>query len=44
MATIVKKRDGKRYAAAAAKIAPDKQFSLEEAVDIVKSMPAATVW
>ena len=41
MATIVRKRGGKRYEAAAAKIAPDKQYSLEEAVDIVKSMPAA---
>ena len=41
MATIVRKRGGKRYEAAAAKIAPDKQYSLEEAVGIVKSMPAA---
>src|SRR5499433_3508746 len=40
MATIVRKRGGKRYAEAAAKIAPDKQYSLEEAVGIVKSMPA----
>jgi len=40
MATIVRRRGGKRYAAAAAKIAPDKQYSLEEAVAIVKSMPA----
>src|SRR5215471_12231320 len=40
MATIVKKRGGKRYEAASAKIAPDKQYSLEEAVDLVKSMPA----
>ena len=41
MATIVRKRGGKRYEAAAAKIAPDKQYSLEEAVALVKSMPAA---
>src|SRR5215510_550395 len=41
MATIVTKRGGKRYEAAAAKIAPDKQYSLEEAVALVKSMPAA---
>ena len=41
MATIVRRRGGKRYEAAAAKIAPDKQYSLEEAVGIVKSMPAA---
>ena len=41
MATIVRKRGGKRYEAAAAKIAPDKQYSLEEAVGILKSMPAA---
>ena len=40
MATIVRKRGGKRYAEAAAKIAPDKQYSLEEAVGILKSMPA----
>src|SRR5690242_10547058 len=41
MATIVRKRGGKRYAAAAEKIAPDKQYSLEEAVAILKDMPAA---
>src|SRR5262244_4518166 len=40
MATVVRKRGGKRYAEAAAKIAPDKQYSLEEAVGIVKAMPA----
>jgi ribosomal protein L1 len=40
MATIVSKRGGKRYEAAAAKIAPDKQYSLDEAVAVVKSMPA----
>src|SRR6266850_336351 len=40
MATIVRKREGKRYAAAAAKIAPDKQYAFEEAVALVKSMPA----
>src|SRR4030095_7322892 len=31
----------KRYEAAAAKLAPDKQYSLDEAVAIVKEMPAA---
>src|SRR6266550_3866288 len=41
MATIVRRRGGKRYEAAAAKIAPDKQYSLDEAVSILKSMPAA---
>src|SRR6266550_401519 len=41
MATIVSKRTGKRYNEAAAKIAPDKQYTLEEAVAVVKSMPAA---
>src|SRR5689334_8163609 len=41
MATIVRKRGSKRYAAAAEKIAPDKQYSLEEAVAILKDMPAA---
>jgi len=39
MATIVSKRGGKRYAAAAAKLAPDKQYSLDEAVAILKDMP-----
>src|SRR4029450_4320123 len=41
MATIVRRRGGKRYEAAAAKLAPDKQYSLDEAVAIVKEMPAA---
>src|SRR5262247_63819 len=41
MATIVRKRGGKRYEAAAAKIAPEKQYSLEEAIGILKDMPAA---
>src|SRR4030095_2030294 len=40
MATIVNKRVGKRYDAAAAKITPDKQYAFEEAVALVKSMPA----
>jgi large subunit ribosomal protein L1 len=35
MATMV----SKRYDAAAAKIAPDKQYSLEEAIGVLKSMP-----
>src|SRR5438093_13662175 len=35
MATVV----SKRYDAAAAKIAPGKLYSLEEAVEIIKSMP-----
>jgi large subunit ribosomal protein L1 len=37
MATMV----SKRYDAAAAKIAPDRQYSLEEAIGVLKSMPAA---
>src|SRR5213083_3529430 len=37
MATIV----SKRYDAAAGKIAPDKPYSLDEAVEIIKSMPPA---
>jgi Ribosomal protein L1p/L10e family len=41
MATIVQKKVGKRYDAAASKIAPDKQYSFEEAVALLKSMPAA---
>jgi len=41
MATIVSKRTGKRYNEAAAKIAPDKQYTLEDAVALVKSMPVA---
>src|SRR6266705_2080546 len=40
MATIVRKGMGKRYDAAAAKIAPEKHYSFEEAVELVKSMPA----
>src|SRR6266540_996855 len=40
MATIVRKGVGKRYDAAAAKIAPEKHYSFEEAVALVKSMPA----
>jgi large subunit ribosomal protein L1 len=41
MATVVGQRVGKRYAAAAAQIAADKLYSFEEAVELVKSMPAA---
>src|SRR5947208_7447801 len=41
MATTVGTRVGKRYDAAAARIAPDKHYSFEEAVALVKSMPAA---
>ena len=37
MATMV----SKRYDAAAAKIAPDRQYSLDEAIGVLKSMPAA---
>ena len=40
MATVISKRTGKRYNEAAAKIAPDKQYTLEEAVEVLKSMPA----
>src|SRR2546426_7616179 len=39
MATIVRKGVGKRYDAAAAKIAPEKHYSFEEAVAILKDMP-----
>src|SRR5262249_28371109 len=41
MATVTQKKVSKRYDAAAAKIAPDKQYSFEEAVELLKSMPAA---
>ena len=41
MATVISKRTGKRYNEAAGKIAPDKQYTLDEAVALVKSMPAA---
>ena len=41
MATTVGTRVGKRYDAAAARIAPDTHYSFEEAVALVKSMPAA---
>src|SRR5207245_8917763 len=37
MATMV----SKRYDAAAAKVAPDKQHSLEEAIGVLKAMPGA---
>ena len=37
MATMV----SKRYDAAAAKIAPDKQYSLDEAIGVLKAMPGA---
>ena len=37
MATVV----SKRYDAAASKVAPDKQHSLEEAIGVLKQMPAA---
>jgi large subunit ribosomal protein L1 len=37
MATMV----SKRYDAAAGKIAPDRQYSLDEAIGVLKSMPAA---
>jgi large subunit ribosomal protein L1 len=37
MATVV----SKRYDASAAKVAPDKQHSLEDAIGVLKSMPAA---
>ena len=40
MATVTQKKVNKRYDAAAAKITPDKQYSFEEAVALLKSMPA----
>src|SRR4029450_8062524 len=41
MATVMQKKVGKRYDAAVATITPDKQYSFEEAVALLKSMPAA---
>src|SRR5213592_1492779 len=41
MATMVSKRAGKRYKEAAAKSAPDKHYTLEAAVALVKRMPVA---
>ncbi len=41
MATAVGKRVSKRYNAAAAKMEAGRQYSLEEAVGVLKAMPAA---
>ena len=41
MATVVTGGGGKRYAAAAARLEPGRQYSLGEAVEILKAMPAA---
>jgi len=41
MATVTGTRVSKRYDASAAKMQPDKQYAFEEAVRVLKSMPAA---
>src|SRR4029450_192335 len=41
MATVMQKKVGKRYDAAVATLPPDKQYSFEEAVALLKSMPTA---
>jgi large subunit ribosomal protein L1 len=41
MATVVGKRVSKRYGAATAKLEPEKQYTLEDAVRIIKEMPGA---
>ena len=41
MATVVTRGAGKRYAAAMATMEPGRQYLLEEAVEILKAMPAA---
>lgn len=41
MATVTSKRVSKRYDASAAKVQPDKPYSFEEAVGVLKAMPAA---
>jgi large subunit ribosomal protein L1 len=41
MATIVSKRVSKRYDAAAAKVEPERQYTVEEALQVLKEMPGA---
>jgi large subunit ribosomal protein L1 len=41
MATVVDKRGSKRYTAAVAKVEPGRAYGLEEAIALVKDMPAA---
>ncbi len=41
MATVVTKRVSKRYAAAAARVEPGRQYTVEEAVALLKEMPGA---
>ena len=41
MATVLNKKAGKRYAAAAAKVEESRQHTIEEAVGALKAMPAA---
>jgi large subunit ribosomal protein L1 len=41
MATVVEKRVSKRYDAAVAKVEPDRQYALEEAITLLKELPAA---
>src|SRR5437762_9960254 len=41
MATVLTKKGGKRYATATAKIEPEREHTVEEAVGVLKAMPAA---
>ncbi len=41
MATVVGKRASKRYVTAAAKVEPEQAYSVEEAIRLLKDMPAA---
>src|SRR2546422_5192266 len=41
MATVLTKKGGKRYATAAAKVEPTREYTVEEAVDALKVMPGA---
>src|SRR5437016_4691748 len=41
MATVLTKKGGKRYATATAKIEPEREHTVEEAVGALKAMPGA---
>jgi len=41
MATVVKQRSSKRYATAAAKVQPEQAYTVEDALRLLKEMPAA---
>ncbi len=41
MATVLLKKGGKRYATAAAKLEPAREYTVEEAADALKAMPGA---